>query len=250
MGLSQEELSGQLNVSRQTISKWENGTAYPDMLNLMTISGFFGISIDDLVNGEEQAKDTPDIIEDKPVAETDTRSRGHYEYKSRICIRDLPLIHVNCGVGAYKAKGIIAVGNISTGVLSAGLIARGFITAGVLSMGFFSMGVLSAAVIAIGCISAGLLSIGGIALGVLTLGGVAIGVVSIGGCSLACSVAVGGYSYAPVSVGYIAKGGSTLAIENAGGIINVTAEDVRALIAQRYPDYPKILADWATLLFS
>lgn len=40
-GMSQEELGERLGVSRQTISKWENGTSYPDMLNLMTISGFF-----------------------------------------------------------------------------------------------------------------------------------------------------------------------------------------------------------------
>ena len=44
-GMSQEELGEQLGVSRQTISKWENGSAYPDMLNLITISGFFGVTI-------------------------------------------------------------------------------------------------------------------------------------------------------------------------------------------------------------
>lgn len=48
-GMSQEELGERLGVSRQTISKWENGTSYPDMLNLMTISGFFSVSVDSLV---------------------------------------------------------------------------------------------------------------------------------------------------------------------------------------------------------
>ena len=55
-GLSQEELGEQLGVSRQTISKWEKGSAYPDMLNLMTISEFFGVTADELINGESRKR--------------------------------------------------------------------------------------------------------------------------------------------------------------------------------------------------
>ena len=48
-GLSQEELAGRLNVSRQTISKWEVGESAPDMDNLVSISELFGVSLDELV---------------------------------------------------------------------------------------------------------------------------------------------------------------------------------------------------------
>ena len=48
-GLSQEELAYRLNVSRQTISKWEMGDSTPDMEKLMAISRFFGVSLDELV---------------------------------------------------------------------------------------------------------------------------------------------------------------------------------------------------------
>ena len=48
-GLSQEELANRLNVSRQTISKWEVGDATPDMEKLIAISDMFGISLDELV---------------------------------------------------------------------------------------------------------------------------------------------------------------------------------------------------------
>ena len=48
-GLSQEELANRLNVSRQTVSKWEVGESSPDMEKLVAISELFGISLDELV---------------------------------------------------------------------------------------------------------------------------------------------------------------------------------------------------------
>lgn len=48
-GLSQEELANRLNVSRQTISKWEVGDSTPDMEKLIAISDVFEISLDELV---------------------------------------------------------------------------------------------------------------------------------------------------------------------------------------------------------
>ena len=42
-GLSQEELASRLNVSRQTVSKWEIGDSTPDMEKLIAISDLFNI---------------------------------------------------------------------------------------------------------------------------------------------------------------------------------------------------------------
>ena len=53
-GISQEELSEKLNVSRQTLSKWELGTSTPDMEKLIAISNYFEISLDELVLGKEK----------------------------------------------------------------------------------------------------------------------------------------------------------------------------------------------------
>lgn len=49
-GYSQEELSNKLNVSRQTISKWENGFSTPDSENLINIAKFFQVDVNELVN--------------------------------------------------------------------------------------------------------------------------------------------------------------------------------------------------------
>ena len=58
-GLSQEELAGRLNVSRQTISKWEVGESTPDMDNLVSISELFGVSLDELVLDRTPSKEQP-----------------------------------------------------------------------------------------------------------------------------------------------------------------------------------------------
>lgn len=62
-GLSQEELANILNVSRQTVSKWETGDSTPDMEKLITISDFFEISLDELV--KEKKSDLENINSSK-----------------------------------------------------------------------------------------------------------------------------------------------------------------------------------------
>ncbi len=60
-GLSQEELAGRLNVSRQTISKWEVGESAPDMDNLVSISELFGVSLDELVLDKTPEQEQPSV---------------------------------------------------------------------------------------------------------------------------------------------------------------------------------------------
>lgn len=51
--LSQENVARQLNISRQAISKWENGYNYPDIDNLILLSKIYDISTDDLLKSRE-----------------------------------------------------------------------------------------------------------------------------------------------------------------------------------------------------
>ncbi|WP_343249859.1 helix-turn-helix transcriptional regulator [Diplocloster hominis] len=52
-GLTQEELSAALFVSRTAISKWESGRGYPSIDSLKSISEFFSITIDELLSNRE-----------------------------------------------------------------------------------------------------------------------------------------------------------------------------------------------------
>mgnify|MGYP005783606505 FL=1 len=46
--LTQEEFAECLGVSYQSVSRWENGTTYPDIELLPAISKLFGITVDEL----------------------------------------------------------------------------------------------------------------------------------------------------------------------------------------------------------
>lgn len=58
-GLSQEELANRLNVSRQTISKWEVGDSTPDMEKLIAMSDLFDVSLDNLIMGKDDTSQAP-----------------------------------------------------------------------------------------------------------------------------------------------------------------------------------------------
>ena len=55
-GLSQEELSYQLGVSRQAVSKWERDNGYPETEKIVRISKLFQVSLDYLLNDEDAEK--------------------------------------------------------------------------------------------------------------------------------------------------------------------------------------------------
>ena len=52
-GLSQGDVADALNVSRQSVSKWETGGAVPELDKLLGLSALFGVSLDELVRGDD-----------------------------------------------------------------------------------------------------------------------------------------------------------------------------------------------------
>ena len=54
--LSQEALAEMLNVSRQSVSKWENNSAVPDLQKIVLLADIFEVSIDELVKGTEEQR--------------------------------------------------------------------------------------------------------------------------------------------------------------------------------------------------
>ena len=56
-GLSQEGLADQLGVSRQAVSKWENGTADPSTSNLIALAKLYGISAEEILHSAASPKD-------------------------------------------------------------------------------------------------------------------------------------------------------------------------------------------------
>ena len=52
-GLTQEELAEVLFVSRAAVSKWESGRGYPNIDSLKAIAQYFGVTVDQLLSGEQ-----------------------------------------------------------------------------------------------------------------------------------------------------------------------------------------------------
>ena len=59
-GITQEGLAEQLGVSRQTVSKWEAGTNYPEMDKLLVLCDLFHTNLDDLMRGSVQVTNDND----------------------------------------------------------------------------------------------------------------------------------------------------------------------------------------------
>lgn len=50
--MSQDDLAQKLGISRQAISRWENGATLPSFSNVVAISDLFGLSLDELIRGD------------------------------------------------------------------------------------------------------------------------------------------------------------------------------------------------------
>ena len=92
-GFSQEELASRLNVSRQTVSKWEVGDSTPDMEKLIAMSDLFGVSLDNLVMGKEEAQ---------------TPAAGKSEFTAVISEKVLTDTNKKKAISVLKILGIIA----------------------------------------------------------------------------------------------------------------------------------------------
>lgn len=65
-GLTQEIVAEKINVSRQTISNWENEKTYPDIFSIIQLSDIYSVSLDDLLKGDrkviEHLEESTDIV--------------------------------------------------------------------------------------------------------------------------------------------------------------------------------------------
>ena len=220
-GLSQEAFGEMLNVSRQSVSKWETDQSLPELDKIVAISEMFGVSTDYLLKeSEERMTETVNSV-DIPGSSADYDKNGstqqviiqrhtfEYEYKSQKSWRGLPLVHVHIGIKPVRAKGVIAIGNIAQGVIAIGIVGMGVITLAVVGIGLL---------LAIGSIVVGSIAAGSLAAGVITFGALSVGIFSMG------AVAVGQFSYgalavgSQIAIGDVARGGIALGDSEARGV--------------------------------
>lgn len=65
-GWSQEELAGQMDVTRQSVSKWESAQSIPDLEKIIRLSELFAVSLDYLLKDELEEEENLKLSEDVP----------------------------------------------------------------------------------------------------------------------------------------------------------------------------------------
>ena len=69
-GLTQKDLADQVHVTFQTVSKWEKDENEPDVSTLREIAKLFGVTVDYLINEDEEVDTQEEKEEEPPVTKT------------------------------------------------------------------------------------------------------------------------------------------------------------------------------------
>lgn len=110
---TQERLAMLLGVSRQAISKWESGKAYPEMDKLLMICDLFGCTLDDLVLGDVRA---PRLVPDATPEPSDgTGAAGLPEAERGICNGGLASDATSSNTAAKQSAAYGLSSNVSVG---------------------------------------------------------------------------------------------------------------------------------------
>lgn len=216
--LSQEAFGESLGVSRQSVSKWETDQSVPELEKIVAISELFGVSTDYLLKDkieeaeriEKERTENTESAALGAVGQTEAgqsycRSRQdlHYEYRSKKTIKGIPLVHVNIGLGAYRARGIFALGIFASGVFSMGLLSAGVFSVGILSAGLLlAIGTVAAGLISAGTFAVGCIAFGAITLGVFCMGALNFGEFCMGALSYGRQIAIGDEAHGRIALGF------------------------------------------------
>lgn len=73
-GLTQEKAAEKIDVSRQTISNWENEKSYPDIISVIALSDLYSVSLDELLKGDQ--KMTEHLAESTDVVKSNKKLTG------------------------------------------------------------------------------------------------------------------------------------------------------------------------------
>ena len=170
-----------VDVTRQTVSKWERGESTPELEKLMELARIFEISLDGLAGLEHDTGAEQSAPQPAPRRDW----RWHYEYKSRRSLFGLPLVHINVGRGGfYRATGIIAMGAMAKGVVAIGLVSLGGLAIGAVSVGLLAAGAMALGGCAVGAVAAGYCAVGSLAVGKIAVGSLAVGGEAFGALTL------------------------------------------------------------------
>lgn len=106
--LTQEQLSEIFSVSNRSVSRWENGVNMPDFDLVIEIADFFGVTVEEILDGERK-----DTMDDKKITETmlkicDFEKEEYMKISKRLCIL------FTAAVLAFVIYGVIDIAGLSS----------------------------------------------------------------------------------------------------------------------------------------
>lgn len=111
--LSQEDLSEKVGVSRQSVSKWESGIAYPEMTNILILCKIFGCKINDLLS--ERIEDFNSF--DEEVKMNVVKFEKEKQKKMKTLTKILSLIGKIAGIVVKVAIPLVVIASVIVPIL-------------------------------------------------------------------------------------------------------------------------------------
>lgn len=151
-GYSQETVARKLNISRQAVSRWETGKAYPDLHSLTILSKLYGVTLDELATDlpdteTPQSKETnttlsrdPEVIAEIQKMKSDFRKLIITATAVLSCLIPIPGIFVTIGTFVYCVCKKEKLHWILWGILCICIIINMFNTFVALNQWFFKIG--------------------------------------------------------------------------------------------------------------
>lgn len=112
-GWSQEELASQLNVTRQSVSKWESAQSVPDMDKVLQMSRLFGVTTDFLLKDELEEEEFAESTMDAPLRRVSLEQASAYLALRRAAAPKMALATFLCIVSPIALLLLAAMSEIS-----------------------------------------------------------------------------------------------------------------------------------------
>ena len=128
-GWSQEELAERLNVSRQSVSKWEGAQSMPDIDKILQLSSLFSVTTDCLLKDTQDDPQPAAAQMPSPLPRVTPTQAEDYLTKAQANAPRMALATALCIVSPIP---LLALGTVSSlsGMLMAGFVAGMFATGG------------------------------------------------------------------------------------------------------------------------
>lgn len=111
-GLSQEEVAEKLNVTRQTVSKWETNQSTPDFDKIMPICELYGITTEELLTGkkreEENNFEKVEEKEERPLTKQEVKRKSAEVVSTSVFLYILAVVSIMIAIPVLRMDPIIA----------------------------------------------------------------------------------------------------------------------------------------------